>query len=685
MSFLKHLNFCNHTKDSFREFFIYLISAFVPAILLCLIVQWGGRYAFILNFLNNSLAEIDNEGLLSYFYTSTMFDFKVIATLYALPFFLALFCFRKALVPLYKRFFAIWNICAFLIISVFTVINFYYFKTYDKIIDTFFFSFLDEEPLAVLNTILVDYPLVPGIIGIIFLAFLYFYVCKYFALGMNKICGLFLPKAKIILILFVITSIAIWAFCLRGSLNKFPLREENINVTTNALVNKSVPNGLMAFYWAYKWHLKEDVIPKTEVKDIINDYAKLDIKADSNTPFAPLYSKAVNVDGHPKHPDVVLGIMESFGRHVLLFDNAERNLLGSFSKQIRNSGNDFFWLNFLSEGNGTMDSLARLFLEIPDMNFSTSKNVSRDYITDVFLPFKEAGYRIVFVTGGSGSWRNITEFLLGKGVDEVYEENAIRESYKDAGNEPWGVHDEFIMRKSFDILQDNLKSDKPILLVLLTVTNHPPYKIPKDSELGKVTLTKDVLERFPYDNTETIFGTYRYAIDAFGKLVQRIKDHAALKERTVIGATGDHNLRGIGYKNYPEESVLGYMVPFYLHVPSAYLRPNFKYNPNTWGSHKDIMATLSAVAIPELSIPSIGCNMLDRGNCQFPYVYNNDVAVSPDGKYACVIDSFDDYSFKSAKLKGIYLDLSLTDKFDCQKMQAFKDLQKHLYYYQATY
>lgn len=46
----------------------------------------------------------------------------------------------------------------------------------------------------------------------------------------------------------------------------------------------------------------------------------------------------------------------------------------------------------------------------------------------------------------------------------------------------------------------------------LSITNHPPYRLPKDVEIQKIKLDEKTLGRFPYDNTETIFATFRYAM-----------------------------------------------------------------------------------------------------------------------------------------------------------------------------
>lgn len=63
----------------------------------------------------------------------------------------------------------------------------------------------------------------------------------------------------------------------------------------------------------------------------------------------------------------------------------------------------------------------------------------------------------------------------------------------------------------------------------LSITNHPPYRLPKDVEIQKIKLDEKTLDRFPYDNTETIFATFRYANDELGKFINAVKEDVSLK------------------------------------------------------------------------------------------------------------------------------------------------------------
>ena len=96
------------------------------------------------------------------------FDLKIIAFFYAPVLTIALLCLasNKAF-SAFLKLFKFYNALAIFTIFIFAIINFFYFKTYDKCIDAFFFAAGNEDPKAVFLTIIQDYPVITGLIGIV--------------------------------------------------------------------------------------------------------------------------------------------------------------------------------------------------------------------------------------------------------------------------------------------------------------------------------------------------------------------------------------------------------------------------------------------------------------------------------------------------------------------------------------
>ena len=125
-----------------------------------------------------------------------------------------------------------------------------------------------------------------------------------------------------------------------------------------------------------------------------------------------------------------------------------------------------------------------------------------------------------------------------------------------------------------------------------------------------------------------ILNTFRYSNDQLGRFISEVKQHAP---HTVIAATGDHNMRAIGYPE-PNETALGHAVPFYLYVPPEY-RNEAVYRPQRAGSHKDVMPTMYALSLSERDYYQNGCNLVaaEPSSPWCGYGYNSEVLLTEHG------------------------------------------------------
>ena len=124
-------------------------------------------------------------------------------------------------------------------------------------------------------------------------------------------------------------------------------------------------------------------------------------------------------------------------------DEQRRDLLGALR---RNISEDFFFLNFLSEGDGTSDSMTRMLVSVPDLNLSTSSYYHKQYICNIVTLFKNAGYETIFITASTASWRNYDSYLRALGFDRVIERAQVLLEFPDATQSAWGIDDEYLFR-----------------------------------------------------------------------------------------------------------------------------------------------------------------------------------------------------------------------------------------------
>ena len=701
---------CNHTVDRAREHIKFTLSRLIVAFFALILIFMIFRGAFLYAYALDSLENLTNEEIYEYLKISFLFDLKYVAILYIPVVAISLLlCFRVSFTKKLHKILSFYDLLTFLIVVIISTINFYYYKTYTNYIDAFIFSFFSEDPEAVIGTIINNYPLFKGLGLIILLTIIYFLGIRRLLLWItNKF--LYIPKSKLGMGLLVLALLVVFVGANRGSFTTFPLRQNDIAVTSNNVINKSVPNGVAAIYWAYKWHKEEEEIKEVSKDDLTLAFKNLGLKVSNDDLFISLkHTTKVNPYLKEHKPNIVMAIMESMSTHLLSFESSDFDIYGALKKHAKE---DYFFLNFISEGNGTIDSITRILLEVPDLNLSTSSFSKLSFPMNVITPFKGEGYNVVFITTGFRSWRNIGDFLVNQGVDEVFDRNDILKVYPNATFGEWGLDDEFAFNYAYEYLKT---SKKPSLIFILSITNHPPYKIPESFKDKKLKVSDKTMERFKIYEREEVnnfFTTFKYANNSLGEFISKIKEDSNLKDKTFIAATGDHNIRGIGYSKDISEEMLGHAVPFYLYIPKNYQEhENQIFNSERFGSHKDIFRTIFEHSLSNVSFYSIGCDLLSEEQCDFDFALNSELIAffNKNMPYACVNTNSDDLEktkigilninkdgylslnynnynpFENPSIKTpIILSKNFNKKLNCQKALDYLNLQEMIYDYNLS-
>lgn len=586
------------------------------------------RAAFLWWFVSEGVRKQYGGDLPTLFLKGGLFDIKIASILTILPFLLGLLSLThtKAL-RLYSKVQPVLLAIVFALVCGFVAGNWFYFGVYGNQFDVFVFGLFDEDTKAVLRTVWSDYPVVSG--GLAVAAAGYLFGKLITRIRFTKYTNIPLGKAGwLVLILLPILLLAAGS---RGSLGKFPLRKSAAQVSAAPEINKLVPNALVSLDWAVKEYRNSshfETVSDEEgielISRLLSRPASADLKQfDSITPKNPA------VEQHK--PNVVFAVMESMGTHLLSFDKENRDLLGALKPHWKE---DWVYLKFVSEGDGTSDSLHRFFVRSPRLDLSQSTAKNKNFPTNMFKPYLDAGYKVVYITAGNGGWRDFDQFLRHLGVTEFVDENTLKKRYPEAKSGTWGVPDEFMFRYAADELKQAQVTGKPVFIMMLSVTNHPPYLLPEGQP--RMDFTLDEAERKRLAGLEKsgelneILNTFRYSNDQLGRFVSAVKKEAP---DTIIAATGDHNMRAVGY---PEaaEAALGHAVPFYLYVPQVY-RNEAVYHPERAGSHKDILPTLYEVSLSQAHYYQTGCNLTAKEPASpwCGYGYNTEVIITDEGFY----------------------------------------------------
>ncbi|MFB9213617.1 LTA synthase family protein [Vibrio sinaloensis] len=484
----------------------------------------------------------------------------------------------------------------FFLLCSFSIGNYYYYVTYGSYIDVFVFGLFDDDTKAVLDNAWQDYPIVRSFLASVFVAALGYIFTK--LLVQRSTSWQWSPRHWALTTVSVVLTIVVYVIVARGSIGSLPLKRYHANVSQYKPLNIITPNAFMALSWAngdYKKQAKFDPISEQAVTE------QMEKMLGQPTPE---YHTAKNAYLEKNPPHIVMALMEGLGTNVLIEDDPQRNdLLGSLRKAF---DEDFVFERFMAGTTATIDSIVMMLFhsDVPTISHSGAQKVALP--SSAVLPYKRAGYQVVFIYGGNSMWRNLANYLPIQGFDAVYDENSIESAFPEAKQyaDTWGAPDEFTFKFARKILDE---ATKPTLIYIMTVTNHSPYRPPGDYQ-PKVTHAserlKDVIGSIAGQETEML-EAYQYANDSLGNFVQEIKD-STLGEKTLIAASGDHRVRSISTKNLDEFAV-SYAVPFYLYVPDAILQHSqYTYQPQRIGSHRDIFPTLYHFSLSDQSYISLG-------------------------------------------------------------------------------
>ncbi|WP_270968106.1 LTA synthase family protein [Campylobacter upsaliensis] len=484
---------------------------------------------------------------------------------------------RVQIVKFYSIFSSFYIALIALLCVVFSFIKFYYYEMYKSKIDVFIFSVQNEEFGTIFKIIYVDYPIIFALLALV----LAVGVCVFINYKVLKISLKPLRLNVFIVIFLNFILIGIYVLALRGPYHQILMNERNYRFANLEVINDTALNPLIAFVWAKKAKdslLKLPYISEEEGQVLQKELFSLF----ATTPYNP-----------QNKPHIFVNLMESFANNALEFHSLELNLLGELERHFKE---DFVFERFLSAANGTAPSLFYLYFNSPII-LTKSKYLKTNLTQNPTQIFANQGYEVIFITSGNRSWYELGTFLEGQKIKFI-DSISLLKDYPNAQKTAYGILDEYMYYKAYELFKG---AEKPLLIIALSTSNHPPY--PKVYEsISKANLSGKINEKLPKNTYENL-NNYAYANSEFGKFVSKIKA-SDLKDKIIIAATGDHRVRDMKI-DFEKEKAFAYSVPFYLYVPKNYQK-NLYYDKYRLASHKDIFPTLYELSLSETTYYSLG-------------------------------------------------------------------------------
>lgn len=583
-------------QSNLRQICLLLLQCFVFSLIVLLIA----RGVFFFN-IQHVLPQDDiNDDIWRAFFVGVRFDAKVTAIAYA-PLLLS-----GLVSALFYRAYQCWlkfsllyqGVIVFIYVAA-SIGNYYYYLTYGSYVDLFIFGLWEDDTKAIIVNVWKDYPIVRSLLislGVGWVA----YVCgkRFLAstLGrLNNNRNWHWSMTSLLIITVILTTFII----ARGTLSSLPLKRYHASVSQYKPLNMITPNVFMAFDWAitdYKEQRHFEPVSNVQLTALMEKML--------GQP-TPIYHTPSNSYLQQKPPHVVLTMMESMGMNILIEDDPKTNdLLGSFRPHIKEG---FWFERFMAGTSATIDSIVMTLFHSPVATISHSSVQNKPLPSSAILPYKEAGYNVVFLYGGNGMWRNLANYLPVQGFDRVYDENDILEAFPEAKKYSgvWGVADGYMFQFANKILE---QAEKPTFIFIMTVTNHSPYVVPEYYQPKPTAMNERLSSLLGYqgEQAKTLLKTFQYASDALGQFISRIKRSDKLKDNTIIAVTGDHRMR-YSSVDEPTEYGLTYEVPFYLSIPKPILANTpYRYDSERIGSHRDIFPTLYNFSLSDQDYITLG-------------------------------------------------------------------------------
>ncbi len=544
------------------------------------------------------------------------------------------------------------SICfsVFIVISIFaSVINFYYYRTYEKVIDVFFYNFFNEDINALAITVYKDYPIILIFIGLILSALIVYSVIKKLIKVIAKVfekTNVYVSLAMLVILLFFV------GVFYNGGFTTTKIRAKAVtfnDISPVKVINQARSNPISLFHMYFKEYREARQInisnpSEQEYTAILNKFSlpRENIKIRS---FYSVTDKNEYLENNK--PNVVVVFAESLSYQMSTFDSDSFDLLSSLRLNLQE---DHHFKYFISEGGATLKSVVRFLFRVPFYLLPYHTDFSKlHYRTFAFEPYLKQGYELAYISGSPCSWGNLSTILKNHGVTKFACADSILEKYPEAPNLYWGVADEYLYKYAEDLLNEASKNNKPLAIFMLTTTNHTPHALPSNYVgLDTDKFPQKILSehsRYPHDEVIKHYGTYRYSAEMLGNFINKVKNSDVLKNNTVIAFTGDHNARiGNSDPNFDQTIVKGVLTSFY--IPEVLKQSqNFIYKKDKVGSHKDIMPTLIEHTLSNQEYVKLGCDLFSDKECPYSFGFNEEVLIE---------NNKSDTSYTNEKAKADY-------------------------------
>jgi phosphoglycerol transferase MdoB-like AlkP superfamily enzyme len=472
------------------------------------------------------------------------------------------------------------------------VIELDFYREFHQRLNGLVFQYLAEDPKTVLSMIWHGFPVVPLLLGWVFLTWIFLRcfcfldsrVQRYAAsgwLGRFETTGASRRQRGIAFALCLLLLV----LAARGTLRQGPpLRWGDAFTTESVFANQLGLNGLLtladaarARFSAHRDNAWKSAMPPAEAlrrtrallltaEDVLVDAETAAVRRD----FSPSPERRLPVK------NVVLILMESFaGRYVGALGAAE-GVTPHFDA-LAEEGLRFtrFFGNGTHTHQGMFATLA-CFPNLPGFEYLMQTPEGGHAFSGLPQLLAARGYRDVYVYNGDFAWDNQSGFFGKQGMTTFIG----RHDYVDPvfSDPTWGVSDEDMFRRAHAELEKLAAAGEPFYALLQSLSNHAPYALPEKLPVAPVS---------GHGALDMRLTAMRYSDWALGEFFAQAKKSPWYRE-TLFVVLGDHGFGGRA--QLTEMDLYRFHVPLLLIAPG--IREKFGARRETVASQVDVVPTI---------------------------------------------------------------------------------------------
>ena len=412
-----------------------------------------------------------------------------------------------------------------------------YYQEFHSAFSPFMFNMFHDDVGAIVSTAIDQYNAVWRVIGILICSAVLGYLVRgWFKLFPSKWQQpLLSARRPWVVVTCICLFVAVFAVFVRyGGAFSFhkSIYWKNAARLNQHILNEAVLDDIQAVYRAKSLYkdLRKSAI-KVSAQEVRTAAARLMGKSEYTAEdLLPLLAQQAAGGQKPDH--IVVIVAETYMMWPLLDNYASYPLAQGVRKLLKRSDAKLV-SHFLPASNGTMFGLTSVLLGIPELNLyaSSRQTAQKPYETGLPEQLKKQGYKAQFFYGGFPSWNEIGTFINNQGFDKSF----YAADFSGEAN-VWGVADRDFLQKVPEMI-----GDEPSFNVVLTSSNHPPYRVDMSREPDLPTV-KDFENMLPAKTADKELVASRMWHFAYADkyLAEFVEAVLAKYPNSLVVITGDH-------------------------------------------------------------------------------------------------------------------------------------------------